>query len=191
MANNIVKVRPPEDTSKELLDLIGRCYQEKPDKADLRELRKYLKENPFLHRAIFDLGKAAQDNLMEKMVSGEAAHIAMGAQIELIRQDMGYADSPMLEKLMIDNIAMCWLRYNWVELQLAGFMGMAEVRFSEIQHWDKRLSTAQQRYLRACETLARVRKITRKTPALQINLAEQQINVAGDLVKESAPDLDV
>ena len=186
MANNIVSVRPPEDTSKELVDLIGRCYKEKPDKADLKELRKYLKENPFLHRAIFDLAKATQDNLVEKITEQDAAQIAIIAQIEQIRQDMGYADSPMLEKLMIDNIAMCWLRYNWVELQLAGFMGMAEVRFSEIQHWDKRLSTAQHRYLKACETLARIRKITRKTPALQLNINTpdgQQVNIAGDFVK--------
>jgi hypothetical protein len=49
--------------------------------------------------------------------------------------------------------------------------------------WDKRLSAGQRRYLRACETLARVRKITRAT--MQINIAgpgSQQLNVAGDLV---------
>jgi len=47
--------------------------------------------------------------------------------------------------------------------------------------WEKRLSAAQRRFTRACETLARVRKLSRNTPALQFNIAAsggQQVNVA-------------
>lgn len=46
---------------------------------------------------------------------------------------------------------------------------------------EKRLSAAQRRFTRACETLARVRKLSRNTPALQLNIATsggQQVNVA-------------
>ena len=48
-------------------------------------------------------------------------------------------------------------------------------------YWEKRLSAAQKHFTRACETLARVRKLSRNTPALQLNLATsggQQVNVA-------------
>ena len=38
-------------------------------------------------------------------------------------------------------------------------------------YWEKRLSAAQMRFTRACETLARVRKLSRNTPALQFNIA--------------------
>ena len=47
-------------------------------------------------------------------------------------------------------------------------------------YWEKRLSAAQKRFTRACETLTRVRKLSRKTPALQFNVATQggqQVNV--------------
>jgi hypothetical protein len=37
-------------------------------------------------------------------------------------------------------------------------------------YWEKRLSAAQRRFTRACETLARVRKLS-NTPALQFNIA--------------------
>jgi hypothetical protein len=40
---------------------------------------------------------------------------------------------------------------------------------------------AQARYLRACETLARIRKLARSTPALQVNIAAdggRQVNLA-------------
>ena len=36
---------------------------------------------------------------------------------------------------------------------------------------EKRLTAAQKRFTRACETLARVRKLSRNTPALQLNIA--------------------
>ena len=47
----------------------------------------------------------------------------------------------------------------------------------------RRLSAAQRRFLRACESLARVRKLARTTPALQLNIAArggQQVNVVTD-----------
>jgi len=43
--------------------------------------------------------------------------------------------------------------------------------------WDRRLSAAQRRHLRACETLARIRRMG--IAALQVNIARQQVNVAG------------
>ena len=43
---------------------------------------------------------------------------------------------------------------------------------------------SQSRYLRACRTLAQVRRLARNIPALQVNIntdAGQQVNVLGDL----------
>ena len=42
--------------------------------------------------------------------------------------------------------------------------------------WEKRLSGAQRRYLRACETLAKIRKM--QLPMVQVNIGQQQLNVA-------------
>jgi hypothetical protein len=47
-------------------------------------------------------------------------------------------------------------------------------------YWEKKLTAAQKRFTRACETLARVRKLSRNTPALQFNIAAsggQQVNL--------------
>ena len=40
--------------------------------------------------------------------------------------------------------------------------------------WERRLSAAQRRFLRATETLARVRRL--QLPAVQVNIAERQLN---------------
>jgi hypothetical protein len=92
----------------------------------------------------------------------------------------------MLEQMLIEEVLLCWLRliiweYKLTELDIEG-MTLIKAEF-----WDKRLSGAQRRYLRACETLARVRRLTRNNPALQVNIAAQdgkQVNIAGDLVKK-------
>jgi len=47
-----------------------------------------------------------------------------------------------------------------------------------IEFWERRLSMSQRRYLAACETLAKIRKMS--VPALQLNIGDKQINVAGN-----------
>ena len=50
-------------------------------------------------------------------------------------------------------------------------------------------ASTQVRFLRAIETLARVRRLARNTPALQINIAReggQQVNVQGDVNGQNA-----
>jgi hypothetical protein len=100
---------------------------------------------------------------------------------------MNYDLSSMLECLLIDNVINCWLRLQQVELQLTAQSDSENVSIRVVEYWEKRLSVAQRRHLRACETLARVRKITRST--LQVNIAEegsQQVNIAGDLVRNKS-----
>src|SRR5689334_9869666 len=45
-------------------------------------------------------------------------------------------------------------------------------------YWEQRRSSAQRRYLRACETLAHLRKLAQSTP-LQVNSGAQPVNVVG------------
>ncbi|MFC2052846.1 hypothetical protein ACFLV7_00910 [Chloroflexota bacterium] len=186
-----VRVRPPKDAPDELLELIGRCYKENPDKKDLQGLREYLEEKPNLFRAVIDLAKIVQDKLIEDIIHQPAGQVGIEAQINNIRIEMAYEESSVLERLLIDNIINCWLRLQWVEIQLSGQSNEEQVSLRIVEYWEKRLSASQRRYLRACDTLARVRKLTRNTPMLQVNIATesgQQVNIAGDIVKNGSPD---
>jgi hypothetical protein len=65
------------------------------------------------------------------------------------------------------------------ELSYSGTMAQS-ITLTLGMYWEKRLSAAQRRFTRACETLARVRKLSRNTPALQFNIATsggQQVNL--------------
>lgn len=63
----------------------------------------------------------------------------------------------MLEQLLIQQAALCWLKLNLVELSYSGTMKQSHTLTLGL-YWEQRLSAAQKRFTRACETLARVRK---------------------------------
>lgn len=101
-------------------------------------------------------------------------------RLQVLKKDLGYDEAPLLEKLLIQQAALCWLKLNLVELSYSGTMAQS-ITLTLGMYWEKRLSAAQKRFTRACETLVRVRKLSRNTPALQFNIAAaggQQVNVA-------------
>ena len=66
-------------------------------------------------------------------------------------------------------------------------MGQDEIDMSVVEFWEKKLNVAQRRFLRASETLEKIRKMSAKNPTLQVNIATQsgqQVNVAGNIVKK-------
>lgn len=192
MADNIVKItidpyRQAEvnniNISREELeqfaDVVSRAYKtDKPAKEDLQFIRKALSKNPILSKAVFGLVESVQDLMIKNMTGMKPAEIALEEYTLSVRQEMGYNAAPIMEKLLIENIVTCWLRVYWIEGQLSMFMGR-QIRFVEIEFWERRLSMAQRRYLQACETLAKVRKM--KIPNFQLNIGDKQVNVAGDL----------
>lgn len=74
----------------------------------------------------------------------------------------------MRVKVGIEQTALCWLKLNLVELSYSGTMAQS-ITLPLGMYWKKRLSAAQRGFTRACETLARVRRLSRNTPALQFN----------------------
>lgn len=101
-------------------------------------------------------------------------------RLQGLKKDLGNDDAPMLEQLLIQQAALCWLKLNLVELSYSGTMAQSHT-LTLGMCWEKRLSSAQRRFTRACETLARVRKLSRNAPALQFNIAAsggQQVNLA-------------
>lgn len=182
--SNEIEITAPPGVSNELLKLINRCYIDQPKPEDMRELARWAARQPDLVKAFFDLSAVVQAQLVQKIATQPGQRLSLVTGVKAMRGDMGHDHAPVIEKLLIDAIVNAWLRYQWTELQLSSFMGRESVRFSEVGYWEKRLTLAQGRYLRAIEALAKVRKM--QLPALQVNIAHsggQQVNVAGDVVK--------
>ena len=171
----------PEDADK-LLGAVDRASKaKKPSKEDLQLIRTFLMARPDFCRAVIDLSEVVQTELIKSMAGGtqEFVRMAIEEQTLNVRDEMGYHDAPIMEKLLIENIVTSWLRLQHYEQQVA-FRMAGSYSLPVLEFWERRLSIAQRRYLAACETLAKIRKMA--VPALQLNFGDKQINVAGNLV---------
>lgn len=83
-------------------------------------------------------------------------------------------DPTPLEKLLVERIVATWLHLHHLEAIYAGKESMS---LDLGAYYQRSISAAQKRYLAAIKGLAEVRKLA--LPALQVNIAKKQVNVAG------------
>jgi hypothetical protein len=163
----------PDD---EITSLLKRCDTEDPAPEDVQALRRHLQESPHAWRVYGDLANA----ITEEMIRGIQTS-ALGKESVVVwrlktRNELGYKEAPPLEKMLIDHLMLCWLRLQMAEHVYTGCTKEGGT-LNQGLFWEKRLSAVQRRYLRAVETLARIRKLA--LPVLQVNIGDKQVNVAG------------
>lgn len=158
---------------------------------DRAELQRLYDVAPQLWRATGDLARLARNDLIERIPAPFSVKEAIGRKAREIRDELGWAQASQTERLLIEQIVLCWLRMQVQEFaHTATLMDVDGVSLGKAEHQERRLSMVQARYLRAVETLARVRRLLKLT--VQINVAApgaQQVNVAGQVVT-NAPDQD-
>ena len=135
------------------------------DNARLIELAK---AHPDAFRRFTDMAKWAADAVI--MGTGQntrpAIHKLMVDRFDQVRQDLGYEHSSVAERLLIDQVAVCYFRMNLAEAEHS----LLKASSAERTYREQRLSAIQRRYLRSIETLTRVRKLV-QSPVVQVNIA--------------------
>lgn len=162
---------------------------EVPDPQDVNRLRQLLDGLPdHLFPDNMPTG-FHRHQLIEKMSRG-ATRVFMMAESDRLKQDLGFAAAPPTERLLIDHILTLRLHLFHAE-KMYGNAVMDQATTPAVETYrDKLLTTAQNRYLRAIESLARVRRLASHTPSLQINIAReggQQVNVQGEVSGQRVP----
>ena len=157
----------------DLLDLIHRCNRKNPAREDVNRLRQLLRQ-PDIWEASH-LSHTTALGAIGGASSSQGTQAMMEASYRQLCQDLGVTDAPPLEKALISHVALCWLRLQLIEQQYSGVQA-GNMTLPQGDYWERRLSAAQRRYLRAVETLARVRRL--RVPALQVNIGEKQVNIA-------------
>jgi hypothetical protein len=166
-------------TFRELLEKTNKAH---PRPEDIAALANLLNSNSDLHlwRDVLSAAQYAERAVIENSSSVAGVKECWKHRLSSLRQELGYNEAPMLEKLLIQHAALSWLKLSLVELHYSHTMKQS-ITLTHGVFWEKRLTAAQRRFTRACETLARVRKLSRNTPALQFNIAAsggQQVNLA-------------
>ena len=76
-----------------------------------------------------------------------------------------------MERLLIAQICLAWLRLQWTEHQVSGQAMSGGGTIQVFMFWEKRLVLAQKRFTRAIESLAKVRKLTERKSNAKASVA--------------------
>jgi hypothetical protein len=157
-----------------LVSIIRRADVAKPAKEDKAALERLLQEQPAVWRAAGDLMEFTARNLINNSRGTYALTRTMSTGWEQIQKDMAQSGDGELERLLIQQIALSWMKLAYTEYLHVSYLTDGSTTIKQADFWERRLSAAQRRYLRAVETLARVRRL--QLPAVQINVGAQQVN---------------
>jgi hypothetical protein len=175
------------DPWKEIRALHKRLENAKePDPQDVDRLRQLLVETPNALSIARSTSQGIRHQLIEKISHGPSRAYLL-AEVDKLKKELCHSDDAPLERLLIDHILTVRLRLTHIENAYNQNMVNQLASFRSGIFWDTLLTTTQARFLRAIETLARVRRLARNTPALQINIAREggkQVNVQGDVNRQ-------
>ena len=153
-------------------ELLEKTNKDHPRPEDVTALAALMNGNQGLQlwRDVLSAAQYAERAVIENSSSVAGVKECWKQRLSSLRQELGYNEAPTLDKLLIQHAALSWLKVSLVELTYSHTMKQS-ISLPLAMYWEKRLTAAQRRFTRACETLARVRKLSRNTPALQFNIA--------------------
>jgi hypothetical protein len=161
-----------EPKKEDLLVLYRATNKAKPKPEDVKAMRDYLAKYPKQAEAIGDLAVQVEHRMLETAFSNnKAGEIATDEYMYNMRKGLGYETASPVERTLIQHVVLCWFRLYLTENRYESRM-QESLSLAQGLYWEKKLSANQRRYLRAIETLARVRKMN---ITVQINMAHQQI----------------
>ena len=175
---------------KEALQLYQKLTKQKnPGEEDVGRLRKLIVSTPAAWWLATCTMPSLRQQIIEKMNCVGASSTCLLAEVDILKKQLGYEAAPPLDRLLIDNLLTARLRLLYVESYYNQCIMNQSIPLARAEYWESLLSSTQSRFLRAIEALARVRRLARNTPALQINIANdggKQVNVQGDVNKQGS-----
>lgn len=149
----------PDDLSRDAFKaLVKRCNSPEATSEDMQALQRFIPHYPNL-AGLGDMLELALSSLASSsFFSGVSGLTKVGilAHYEKRRKELGYESASGLERPLIDSLILCEQRLGIAE-QIA--QRANEGTFQQMRFYDERLTVAQTRYLRAVETLARIRRV--------------------------------
>lgn len=164
--------------AREVLDdfraVVNRTNVAQPSKEDRAELDRLLREFPALWDLAGDLMEQAAWKLIQNMESTYPVDATLRTAWREFPRQLARPGDGRLERLLVQQAVLCWLQLGYMEYHYSHYLTNGNTPIAQADFWERRLSAAQRRYLRAIETLARVRRLN--LPALQVNIGAQQVN---------------
>ena len=147
-----------------------------PKKEDVVALREFLIHHPAIIQDILYLPNLVIEEFLELLFPKESKRLLIKAQLEDLKMQYGYEYLSIIERMLVDNILLCWLRLNYLEGCLNHYY-LKGSEYSDFETWDKLVSSTQRRFTRAIDSLGRLKKFNIN---FQVNIAAdggQQVNI--------------
>lgn len=156
----------------ELYALYRKTDKANPKPEDVEALRDFLLVNPEKAKYIGDMSLQAEVQLLGQAFSNnKGSEVACDEVMHNMRMALGYKTAPAIEKPLIYHVCLCWLRLQFCEIKYTEIAG-GSLTMAQGEYLEKKLSAHQRRYLRAVETLARIRRLNIN---IQVNVAEKMV----------------
>jgi len=166
--------RGSREEARKFFNLIKKIDSNNPEEKDLKVAKEILAKNPNLYKRCSRLSKSVLNKGVEKYIEGNSGKMIVEAEMEGIKNELEYKSSSGLERLIIDEVLFARLYLLIVENAV---LQEANLEIGAILN--NRLNKAQKRFLKAVNTLAKVRKIC-SSFNIQFNFATdggQQVNI--------------
>ncbi|MGO9177913.1 MAG: hypothetical protein ACLQBX_15325 [Candidatus Limnocylindrales bacterium] len=149
------------------------------DQTALPGVRQVFAAAPGIWDAYGDLAATAQ-NVLVNLVAGKSAltREALQRRLAAMRAELEGPNASPLEGLLVERVVACWLQSYSADLSLA--RALKELPLKDVEYFQRRQDQAARQYLKALVSLAQVRRLL--APPVQVNVAQQQVNVAGGQV---------
>ena len=143
------------------------------DEEALTKVKEIFREAPGMARIFADLAGEAERSLVKRLTGGDpVVREALPVRLKTMRKELAGSDPSVLERLLAERIVACWLQLQHAEIIYAQNLGSMNITQSE--YHQRRLDKLHRRYLSAIKALAQIRRMG---PAVQINIAEKQVNM--------------
>jgi hypothetical protein len=169
------QIETRRDTVGRLKELVKKA--EKGNKKVMPEIREILEESPELAWRFMNLARLAERLFIDRMSKDKdlAAKEVMKRQLAAMREEIVGGNPSPLERLLAESVVATWLQIQLFESLYASSL-YQNMTIAQGNYHQKRLDQTYRRHLSSIRTLAQIRKLG---PAVQINIAEKQINTAG------------
>jgi hypothetical protein len=164
-----------QDVEKKFRDLYDRANTQSPAAGvAAARLRELLTDHPGerLWQRIPSPLKVAEDFALEHSPGiTPGVRVCWRVQLADMRRELAGENPSKVESLLAQHAALCWLRLAEVEVMYSAKLGDSHT-LTLGAYYDKRLTMAQRRFTRACETLERVRMMRRRAGLGIVDSAE-------------------
>jgi len=138
-------------------ELVKLTDKENPAPEHLKAIRQHMDENNELVK-LNEIGERAIKGVISNYTASALMKEVYVRQMHEKRAEMGYDSANTMEQMLINQVVLCHLRMSMVEMYQAEKV-KASHTIETGMYWDRLLTTYQRRFQRACESLAKVKKL--------------------------------